>query len=156
MTVCQSERSCSSLVDEVDEVDVWLKLPTLCEIGELVIAVEVSCSPETSPGTVLRWAASWSPTLSTRGELSASAERSARPPSARPTAGSLDVAASRNVWTSLPARRRVVRSRPPTFGEKIQKRGLTPCLNFPGGKIVYIVFCINCVLKSKDGGGLNC
>jgi len=34
------ERSCSSLVDEVD---VWLILSTLCEIGELVIAVEVSC-----------------------------------------------------------------------------------------------------------------
>ena len=33
VTVCQSERSCSSLVDEFD---VWLILPTLCEIGELV------------------------------------------------------------------------------------------------------------------------
>ena len=40
VTECQSERSCSS---RVDEVDVWLILPTLCEIGELVIAVEVSC-----------------------------------------------------------------------------------------------------------------
>jgi len=38
----------------LSKVDMWLKLPTLCEIGELVIAVEVSCSPETSPGTALR------------------------------------------------------------------------------------------------------
>jgi len=151
VTVCQSERSCSSLVYEVD---VWLILPTLCEIGELVIAVEVSCSPETSPGTALRRAASWSPM--TRGEQNASAEHSARPPSARPTASR---------WTSprcvtsgrrCRAHRPVVRSRSPTFGEKIQKRGLSPCLNFPGRKIVYIVFCINCVLKLKDGGGLNC
>ena len=62
VTVCQSERSCSSLVDEFD---VWLILPTLCEIGELVIAVEVSCSPEPSPGAALRRAASWLPTPST-------------------------------------------------------------------------------------------
>ena len=45
--MCQSERSCSSLGDKVD---MWLKLPTLCEIGELVIAVEVSCSPSNQSG----------------------------------------------------------------------------------------------------------
>ena len=43
----------------------------------------------------------------------------------------------------------------PTPGEKIQKRALSPCPNFPGRKIVYVVYCINCVLKLKDGGGLD-
>jgi len=79
-----------------------------------------------------------------RGELSASAERS----SARPTAGSVTSPRRVNVWSSLP---RPSSGRPfaPTPGEKIQKRGLSPCPNFPGRKIVYIVFCINC------GGGLD-
>jgi len=133
---------------------VWLELPTLCEIGELVIAVEVSCSPETSPGTALRRAASWSPTLSTRGELSASAERSARPPSADRQLSRWTSPRRVNVWPSLP---RPSSGRPfaPTPGEKIQKRGLSPCPNFPGRKIFYIVYCINCVLKLKNGGGLD-
>ena len=89
-----------------------------------------------------------------KGELSASAERSVRPPSVRPTAGSLDVAASHNVWSSLP---RPSSGGPftPTPWDKIQKTGLSPCPNFPGRKIVYVVYCINCVLKLKDSGELD-
>ena len=35
------------------------------------------------------------------------------------------------------------------------EEGLSPCPNFPGRKIVYVAYCINCVLKLKDGGGLD-
>jgi len=76
-----------------------------------VSAAELSRFAGASPGTAVSWATSWSsalstraagelsraasqsPTPSTRGELSASAERSVRPPGVRPTVGTSDVAA---------------------------------------------------------------
>ena len=67
------------------------------------------------------------------------------------------------LWTS-PRRVYVLSSLPrsssggpfvPTPGEKIQKRGMSPYLNFPWRKIVYVVYCLSYVLNLKDGGGLD-
>ena len=57
-SLCETERSCASLVDEVDV------RCRHCEIGGQVSAAEVSQFAGISPGTAVSRAASWSPTLS--------------------------------------------------------------------------------------------
>ena len=144
--MCETERSCTSLVDKVGVCC------RHCEPGGLVSAAEVSRFAGASPGTAVSRATSWSPTSSTRGELSASAERSVRPPGARPSVGTSDVAAPRPRLIVVRARRPVIRSYTP--GEKIQERGPLFCLIVPGVRLYFCV-CLVCMLDLWVSGRID-
>jgi len=125
LSLCETERSWSSLVDEVD-VNCRHCVRRSCSPGAVREPRYVGTSWSPTPSTEVRLsagelsrAASWSPSLSSR-ELSASAG-SVRPPCTR----SSGVAASRQRETVVRARRPVVRS--PTPGKKLQERGPSPC-----------------------------
>jgi len=139
--MCETERSCTSLVDKVDVCC------RHCETGGLMSVAEVSRFAGASSSTAVSQAASRSPTSSTRGELSASAERSVRLPGARPTVGTSDVAAPRARLIDVRARRPVIRSYTP--GEKIQKRGPSPCPNVHGLRLY--ILCLHSLYSGVVG-----
>ena len=104
-----------------------------------------------SPGTAVNRATSWSPTLSTREELSASAVRSVRPPGARLTVGTSDVAAPHARLIVVCARRPVIR--PYTPGEKIQERGPSPSPNVQG--VRQYILCLHSLYYGVVGQRRN-
>jgi len=133
-----------------------------------VSAAEVSRFAGVSPETAVSLATSWSPTLSTESESCRSAGELSRAASRSPTSstrGELSASAERSVRSAecetdswVVGRRRAARtsdrcSLPSTGDPFVRARGEDPGAGSvslserSGRKLVYIVFCVNCILE---------